>query len=323
MTSRTVSGGVRGATPAPTRGSARAARVSRAGRPGAPSRRTGPARTPPRRARSSTRSSTASRESSDSMSMWMCAPSSCGVAQQRAQALGRVAAAPLGSVGSQQRGQRRDLHRHVRARDRPDAVALEHVPDRPVRLDARQLGQRLVAPGGVAVRLGLGHGGLAEQVDRAGHAAVPQVAQHAEGRRRRLADDEPVGHVPHSGGRGGAERGPAGLDVGHPHRGGQRRRCVGNLAQVLAQVAGEVVERAAGRRDVDEPEQGGAQLPVPRGQVHGPLIDAPGAGGARSRETPRPGRCRPRGSSARGRPRRPPRAVSRRPAHALTLTRGC
>ena len=104
---------------------------------------------------------------------------------------------------------------------------------------------------------------------------VPQIAQDAERRGRRLADDEPVRHVTHAGGRGGADRGAAGLDVGHPHRRGQRRRGVGDLAQELAQVAGEVVERTAGRRDVDEPEQRRAQLPVGRGQVHRPLVDRP------------------------------------------------
>ena len=147
-----------------------------------------------------------------------------GVAQQRAQALGGVATAALGSVGAEQGGQRRDLDRHVGARDRPDAVALEHLAAGPARLDTSQLDERLIAPRGVAVGLGLGHGGLAQQVDRAGHAVIPQLPEHAEGRPRRLADDEPVRHVANPSRGGRPERGAGGPIVGDPHGRRQRRR---------------------------------------------------------------------------------------------------
>ena len=60
------------------------------------------------------------------------------------------------------------------------------------------------------------------------------------------------------------------------------------LAQELAQVAGEVVERAARRGDVDEPEQGGFELLVGRGEVHRPGVERPqrvaGARGKRGRQ---------------------------------------
>ena len=58
--------------------------------------------------------------------------------------------------------------------------------------------QRRVASLRVAVGLGGGDRRLAEQVDRAGHAPLPQVAEHPERRRGGLADDEPVSHVPHA-----------------------------------------------------------------------------------------------------------------------------
>ena len=85
---------------------ARTARASRAGRPAARRPPTARRRTRPRRARSSTSSVTASRESKDSMSMCRCAPSSLGVAQQAAQPPGGVALAELGRVGAQQRRER-------------------------------------------------------------------------------------------------------------------------------------------------------------------------------------------------------------------------
>ena len=51
-------------------------------------------------------------------------------AQQRPQARGGVASSELGRVGTEQRGERRDLDRDVRPRDRTGAVALEHVATR-------------------------------------------------------------------------------------------------------------------------------------------------------------------------------------------------
>src|SRR3712207_9572042 len=60
--------------------------------------------------------------------------------------------------------------------------------------------ERLGAALGVPVRLGLGDGRLAEEVDRRGHAALPQAAQDGHGVVGRLADDEPVRHVAHARG---------------------------------------------------------------------------------------------------------------------------
>ena len=59
-----------------------------------------------------------------------------------------------------------------------------------------------------------------------------------------------------------------GLGAGHAHRRLDRRRALVHLLQVVGQVAGEVVERAAGRRHVHEAEQRRAQLGVLRGQLH-------------------------------------------------------
>jgi hypothetical protein len=48
-----------------------------------------------------------------------------------------------------------------------------------------------------------------------------------------------------------------------------------DLTQKRAQVAREVVERAARRHHVHEPEERGAQLGVPRGEVHRLVVDRP------------------------------------------------
>ena len=122
-------------------------RASRAGRPAARARLTARSRTPPRERSSSTSSSTASRESSDSMSMWRWAPRSRARREQWPQACGRVAAPDLGSIGAQHRRQRRDLHRDVRARQRPDAVVLEDRAARPAPGGGRELLERLRGSG--------------------------------------------------------------------------------------------------------------------------------------------------------------------------------
>src|SRR4029079_2826473 len=58
-----------------------------------------------------------------------------GVAQQLAQAPGRVALAALRRVGAQQRRQRRDLDRQVHARERARAVGLERRARRQLAVD--------------------------------------------------------------------------------------------------------------------------------------------------------------------------------------------
>ena len=88
-------------------------------------------------------------------------------AQQPTQPVGGVALAALGRVGPQQRRERGDLDREVRARERADAVALERRALRPAARGGGERLQRDVAALGVALRLGLGDGRLAEQVDGA------------------------------------------------------------------------------------------------------------------------------------------------------------
>ena len=142
-------------------------------------------------------------------------------------------------------------------------------------VDVDEAVERLAAARGVAVGLGGGDGRLAEQVDGRRHALAPEVLEHAGGLARRLADDEAVGHVLDAGGRGGAQRRAPGLGLRHAHRDLQRRRAVADLLQEAAEVAREVVERAAGGDDVDEAEQGGPQLGVLRGEVHRLVVDRP------------------------------------------------
>ena len=72
-------------------------------------------------------------------------------AQEAAQPVGGVALAALGRVGAQQRRERRDLDREVRARERAGAVALERGALRPA---ARLRGERLERLG-AALRVAL------------------------------------------------------------------------------------------------------------------------------------------------------------------------
>ena len=195
-----------------------------------------------------------------------------GAAQEPAEPVGGVALAALGRVGAQEGRERGDLHREVRARQRAVAVALERRALGPRRGRAGDRDQRGVAALRVALRLGLRDGRLAEQVDRARHPVLPQVAQGAERRPGALADDEAVRHVLDARRGGGAERGAARARVAHAHRDGDRRRLLLDLAQEAGEVAREVVERAAGGHDVDEAEQRGLQLGVLRGELHGLLV---------------------------------------------------
>ena len=233
------------------------------------------------------------------MSMWMWAPSSCA---RRSSGRRRAAASRRPSSGASGRssGVNAEIFTDTFVRGMAPTLSRSSTSraGQP-RWRAGELRERVLAARRVPVGLGLGDGRLAEQVDRAGHATVPQVSQHAERRRRRLADDEPVRHVLDPGRGGGADRGARGAVVGHPHRRRERRRRVRHLAQELPQVAGEIVERPAGGRDVDEPEQGGLQLLVGRREVHRALVERPAADGERSTGTRTPGRSRSRGSSAR------------------------
>ena len=207
------------------------------------------------------------------MSMCRCAPRACAAPQQRPQAVGGVALAALRRVGAQQRRERRDLDREVRARERPGAVALEPGARRPALGGARDRVQRVRAAVGVALRLGLGHRRLAEQVDRRRDAVLEQVLQDAERRLGVLADDEAVRHVAHAGGGGHAERAAARLRVAHLHRDSHGRRGRLQLAEEAGQVPRQVVEAAARRDDVDEAEQRRLELGVGGGEVHRPVVE--------------------------------------------------
>jgi len=103
-----------------------------------------------------------------------------------------------------------------------------------------------------------GHGRLAEQVDR--RPVDPQGAQRSLCACRRLGHDEAAGHVTHAAGGRRAQRGPPRARPPRLHRRGQRRWGLGHLLEEAGQVRGEVVERPAGRGDVDEAKQRGSQL---------------------------------------------------------------
>ena len=207
----------------------------------------GPARSSSSASSSSTSSSTASRESSDSMSMCRCAPRSRA---RRSRPRRRSAASRLPRSG---------------ASGRSSGVSAETLTDRfargsgpaPSRSSCGRRGplargggddvQRLRAAGGVALGLGLGDRHLAEQVDRAGHAVPPQVAQDAERRLRVLPDDEAVRHVADAGRRRRAERRPARARARHLQRHRHGRRRLLHLARG-SRTGGGRGRRASGRR---------------------------------------------------------------------------
>ena len=195
------------------------------------------------------------------------------LAQQPAQALGGVALAALGRLGAQQRRERGDLHGQVGARQRARGVGLELGAGGPLGGLPHDGLERLRAALRVALRLRLGDGRLAEQVDRARDAVLPQLAQVAHRGLRRLADDEAVRHVLDAGRGGAAERGPAGARVAHLHRDGDRRRRLLDLAQEARQVRGEVVDVPAGGDDVDEAEQRRLELGVAGGHRHRLVVE--------------------------------------------------
>ena len=268
MTSRTVSGCARSApAAASTRARCRAWRASRAGRPAGPSPPTGLAELRLGQQLQHQLEHRVARVERLHVDVQVRAELA-GAAQQRAQPVGRVALAALGCVRAQQRRERRHLHREVRARQRARAVGLERRALGPVARRAGDRDQRVVAALRVALRLALRDRRLAQQVDRAGDPVAPQLAQRPERRLRRLADDEPVGHVLDPGRRRRAERRPSRARVAHPQRDRDRRRGRLDLAEEAGQVPREVVERPARRHHVDEPEQRRLELRVLRRQLH-------------------------------------------------------
>ena len=193
--------------------------------------------------------------------------------EQRPHPARRVLAAHLRSLRAQQRRERRDLHGQVHPREAADRVRLEHRPLGPRRRGAGERLERVHAPVRVAVRLGLGDRGLAQQVERDRGAVVPQVADRLQSRLRALSDDEAVRHVADPGCGRRPQRRAARLCAGHLHRRLYRRRAVVHLLEVAGQVPRQVVQRAAGGGDVHEAKQRGAQLGVLRGQLHRALVD--------------------------------------------------
>jgi hypothetical protein len=196
-----------------------------------------------------------------------------GATQQRPHPARRVVAAQLGGIGMQQRRQGGDLDREVDARNRSQRIRFEPGIARPAAGLVYEGLERLGAAPRVAVGLRLGHGRLTEQVERGSNPRLPELPQRRQRVAGRLADDEAMGHVldPHRGGR--AECSPARLGVGGAHRRRDRWGSLAHLLQVLAQVTGELVERAAGGGDVDEPEKRRAQLAVLARELHRPLVE--------------------------------------------------
>ena len=124
------------------------------------------------------------------------------------------------------------------------------------------------------VRVGLvgGHGRLAEEIDGARDAVLPECAQDAGGVLGRLADDEAMGHVPNAGRGGGAKRGAAEPAAGDAARRATAAGLIVELGQEAGEMGGKVVERPARRHDVDEAEQRRAQLAIACGQLQGSLV---------------------------------------------------
>ena len=104
-------------------------------------------------------------------------------------------------------------------------------------------------------------------------AGVPQAAQLADCLLGRLACDEAVRHVADTGGDRRSERHSSRLGVAGLHRHLERRRAVVNLPGEGSEVLGEIVERVARRRDVDEPEERRAELGVLGREPHRALVD--------------------------------------------------
>lgn len=125
----------------------------------------------------------------------------------------------------------------------------------------------------VAIRLRAGNRGFSEQVHRGGHRALPQLAQHRLGVAGIAANDEAMGHMPDAGCGGCAEYRATRPCVGDAHGRLQRHVALLELSEETHEVLGQVVERAAGRYDVDEAKQRGPEFLVARRQLHGPIVE--------------------------------------------------
>ena len=206
------------------------------------------------------------------MSTCRCAPSSRA---SRISARSRPAASRLPTSGASGRssGVSADTFTLRLTRGIAPTESLLELPAAPAsRRSLVERAQRVGAALRVAVRLLDRDRRLAEQVERGRDAVLPELAQHPQRVARRLADDEAMGHVTDAGGGRQPERPRSRLRVRHSHRRVERRRALVHLAQERAQVTGEILQRAAGRHDVDEPKQRRAKLGVSRGELHRLLV---------------------------------------------------
>ena len=203
------------------------------------------------------------------MSMCRCAPSSFA---RRSSGRRRSAASRLPRSGASGRssGVSADTFTDRLARgSTPAPSASSCAAARPRARGLRDRVQRVDAAVRVALRLGLGHGRLAEQVDRGRDAVLPQVAQVAQRRLRRLADDEALRHVlaRRAAAASPSARRPAfelPIRIATLIDGGR----LVDLAEEAGEVAREVVEVAGRGHDVDEAEQRGLELGVRGREVH-------------------------------------------------------
>ena len=212
-----------------------------------------------------------------------------GAAQQRAQPPRGVLAAQLRRLGAQQRRQRRDLDRQVRPRQRAARVRFQQ---RAARASApTALAEPPPAPRGSARRSGRPRPAVTvASPSRSSEQATP--AFHRPSSWRRAAREcsatmkrwamwrTPGGRPPRR-----APRRPALVSAARmalSSAGG--RSCIS--LQEADQVPRQVVQRAARGRDVDQPEERGAQLLVGGGRPPSPWRRAPAAGGGRARGSP-------------------------------------
>ena len=132
---------------------------------------------------------------------------------------------------------------------------------------------------------------------------IPQPAQDAQRRGRRLADDEAVRHVLHARCGGGADAERAALTSEIRIAAAIGGGASGTSSRKSRRWRATSSRDAACRDDVDEPEQRGAQVAVARRKIHRTRIErsqrVARAGGERVGELRcRFGGCRPRAGRA-------------------------
>ena len=208
------------------------------------------------------------------MSMCRCAPRSCA---RRSSGRSRSAASRLPRSGASGRssGVNAETFTDRFARGSGPALSCSSCVARgPALGGAGDRVQRVRAAVGVALRLGLGHRRLAEQVDRRRDAVLPQVLA---GRPSAAFGSSPTMKrcamclTPAAAAIPSARR-PAlvlPIFIATPT---ERRRLV-DLAQEGGQVAREVVEVAARGHDVDEAKQRGLELGVRGRHVHRLVVE--------------------------------------------------